>query len=385
MSFFEFMTPYYQERLQFYERLNLGRCTEAELIDIGGEASSLQKFLFDILEEGYEETVSRLGARTDALNRLQRFLSVVFQRLGPEQARERFYLFPERLQLDALDFETSAEGKSFELQEYLADLDVQSDRPVDITPCFEDMHRMQRWQAKTQVLMTEMFAFLAWVLRRLRQRQHLVPVPFLRDTLLVQVGLMLLQRHGMPIRQPKPVIIGRGFANKFGNGRQIHGALTNVIYRVLLEHGSCDLATMRRSFAASVGGDPAIPTAFTQASRAALETLALEGPPLFIESGVQGTFPLWLLALSGNAGEMVLYVTAPWLYRMYEGVVFRKNYNYLREVETIVAHDHLFQVKDVHDGRVFVEETTNAIARRLALYEIHAFKEIVKARMAEVL
>jgi hypothetical protein len=210
-------------------------------------------------------------------------------------------------------------------------------------------------------------------------------VPLLRDTLLVQIGLMLLRRHRMPIRQPKPVIIGRGFANKFGNGRRIHGALTNVIYRVLLEHGSCDLATMRRSFAASVGGDPAIPTSFTQASRAALETLALEGPPLFIESGVQGTFPLWLLALSGNAGEMVLYVTAPWLYRTYEGVVFRKNYNYLREVETIVAHDHLFQVKEVHDGRVFVEETTNAIARRLALYEVHAFKEIVKARMAEVL
>jgi hypothetical protein len=383
MSFSEFMTRYYRERLQFYERLNLGRCTEAELIDIGGEASSLQKFLLDILEEGYEETVSRLDAQTDALNRLQRFLSAVFQRLGPQHARARFYLFPERLQLNALDFEASAGGKGFELQEYLAGLDVRSDCPVDITTCFEDAHQMRRWQAKTEVLMTEMFAFLTWVLRRLVQGRHFVPVPLLRDTLLVQVGLTLLRRHGMSIRQPKPVLIGRGLANIFGDGRQIHGALTNAIYHVLLEHGSCDLATMRHGFAKSAREDPAIPTAFTHASGAALEALALEGPPLFIESGVQGTFPLWLLALSGNAGEMVLYVTAPWLYRTYESVVFRKNYNYLREVETIAAHDHLFQVKAVREGHVFVEETTNEISRRLALYEIHTFKEIVKARMAE--
>jgi hypothetical protein len=32
--------------------------------------------------------------------------------------------------------------------------------------------------------------------------------------------------------------------------------------------------------------------------------------------------------------------TTPWLYLMYERIVFRKNYNYLREMETIVAHDY---------------------------------------------
>src|SRR5262249_7045015 len=160
----------------------------------------------------------------------------------------------------------------------------------------------------------------------------------LRDTLLVQMGLSWVHRSGIPIREPKPVCMGRRFADY-------------------------------------VGEDPAIPVAFRQASRAYLEALALEGRPLFIDSGVQGTFPLWLLALSRDVGDMVFYVTAPWLYKTYESVVFRKNYNNLREMETIVAHDHLFQFKAMQAGRVFIEETPNEHVRSLALYEIQVFKE----------
>src|SRR2546425_2111980 len=196
------MTHYYQERLQFYERLDLGGCTEAELLEVGAEASSLQKFLVDIFEEGYEATVKSLVAQTDAVNRLHRFLPALLQRLAPLHAQERFYLFPERIQLVPLSFETSAGSKSFELPQYLASLDVQSDCPIDITPCFEDAQQLKRWQAKTQVLMTEMVAFLTWVVHRLTQRKHLVPVPLLRDTLLVQMGLTLLRRHGIPVREP---------------------------------------------------------------------------------------------------------------------------------------------------------------------------------------
>ena len=52
---------------------------------------------------------------------------------------------------------------TFELQAYLNLLDHQSDDPVDIAYCFEHADQQQRWQAKTQVLMTEMVAFLHWI------------------------------------------------------------------------------------------------------------------------------------------------------------------------------------------------------------------------------
>jgi hypothetical protein len=242
---------------------------------------------------------------------------------------------------------------------------------------------MQRWQAKTQVLMTEMAAFLQWICARLVQLNPVVPVPLLRDTLLIHLGLTWLRHHGMPIHEPKPLIIGRKFADLCGDGRAIHGALGNVIYRVLQAAHPCDLAMLRRQFATSVYADPAIPTSFTQACRDALATLALDGTPLFIESGVQGTFPLFLLSLTGNTGDMVFYTTTPWLYPTYAPIVFRKNYNYLREMETIVAHDHLFQLKTVQDGKVLVEETTNEMARSLALYEIQMFKASILSPMRQ--
>jgi hypothetical protein len=263
------------------------------------------------------------------------------------------------------------------LQAYLNHLDHLSDDPVDIVSCFEHADQMQCWQAKTQVLMTEMVAFLHWICARLVQPVPVVPVPLLRDTLLIHLGLTWLRHHGMPIPAPQPLMIGRKFADLYGDGRDIHGALGNVIYRVLQATRPCPLATLRRQFATSVYADPAIPVSFTQACRDYLATLALDGMPLFIESGVQGTFPLFLLSLTGNTGEMVFYTTTPWLYPTYAPIIFQKNYHYLRDMETIVAHDHLFQFKTVQDGKVLVEETTNEAARCLALYEIQTFKAMV--------
>jgi hypothetical protein len=380
VSFFAFVAQYYEERLHFYERLDLTRWADTALLDIAGEASALHKFLIDILEEGYTTTVNRLVGQTDALNRLQGFLSTVLPQLGGPSARERFYLCPDLIPLPQLTTETFAGGVTWELQAYLDHLDHLADDPVDIAPYFEHVDQQQRWQAKTQVLMTEMVAFLQWICARLAQPVPVVPVPLLRDTLLIHLGLTWLRRYGVPIPESKPLLIGRKFADLCGNGRDIHGALGNFIYRVLMEEHPRDLATLQRHFATAVRADPAIPASFTQACRDYLATLALDGTPLFIESGVQGTFPLFLLSLTGNMGEMVFYTTTPWLYPTYEPVVFQKNYHYLREMETIVAHDHLFQLKTVQDDRVLVEETTNATARCLALYEIQMFKAIMMQR-----
>jgi hypothetical protein len=381
VSFVAFVAQYYAERLHWYEHLDLTRCAEAALLDIAGEASALHKFLIDILEEGYTITVNRLIEQTDAFNRLQGFLSTVLPYLGGPSARERFYLCPDLIPLPQLTTETFAGGAIFELQAYLDHLEHLLDAPVDITPCFDSASQMQRWQAKTQVLMTEMVAFLHWICARLAHSAYVVPVPLLRDTLLIHLGLTWLRHHGMSIPAPQPLLIGRKFTDLYGYGNDTYGALSNGIYRVLMEDRPRDLATLQRHFARAVHADPAIPASFTQACRDSLAALALDGTPLFIESGVQGTFPLFLLSLTDKTGDMVFYATTPWLYPTYAPIVFQKNYHYLREMETIVAHDHLFQLKTVQDGTVMVEETTNATARCLALYEIQTFKAMLQRCM----
>src|SRR5215475_13398998 len=100
--FFAFIAQYYAERLHVYEELDLTQCSEVALLDIAGEASALQKYLSDISEEGYTITVNRLVRQTDAVNRLQQFLSTALAHLGGPSAREHFYLFPELIALPQL-------------------------------------------------------------------------------------------------------------------------------------------------------------------------------------------------------------------------------------------------------------------------------------------
>ena len=376
MSFWAFIVPYYEGRLQHHESLDLGRCAERELLAAAREASALRKFLADLVEEGYTDTAALLRDRTDAADRLRRFLGAALETLGPPSERERFYLIPEpvRVGIPPAD-EAFAGGSEISLHGYLDHLKARSDDPADISGCFDDPRQRQRWQHKTAKVMTEMAGFLRWIDVRLRARPGMVPVPLLRDTLLNHLGLTWLGRH------PLPVFISRAFANTWNTNHPIHETLADVVYRVLLEQGACSLAIMRRRFAEHLQDHPgAVPAPFMQACREQLASLGASGPPVFIESGVQGTFILSLLTLSGPAAGMLLYTTVPWLYDTYAPSVYQPSYNYLREMETIVAHDHLFRFSAWRNGRVYVVESTDDRMRRLAAYEFRLFRQLVAER-----
>src|SRR5215510_13748889 len=100
---------------------------------------------------------------------------------------------------------------------------------------------------------------------RLAQPTPVIPVPLLRDTLLIHLGLTWLRRSGVPIPAPQPVLIGRKFADLCGDGRAIYRALCDILYRVLQTSQPCDVATLRHHFATVVFDDPALPGSFMQA------------------------------------------------------------------------------------------------------------------------
>ena len=356
----------------YYEGLDLGRCGESELLAAAAEASAaLRKFLADLLEEGYASTEALLRERTEAVDRLQRFLSGALRVLGPPPERERFYLMREPVGVWIPSADKAFAGASETgLHDYLDDLKARSDGPVDISDCFDDPLQMRNWQDRTARIMAEMAGFLRGLDDWLTARPDMVPVPLLRDTLLIYLGLTWLGR------QPRPLFISRAFADTWGDDYRVHDLLTDLVHRVLLEQGACSLATMRRRFAEQLRGVPGV-APFTRACRQQLASLAAAGSPVFIESGAQGTFILPLLPFSGPAADMLLYTTVPWLYGTYAPIVYQRNYNYLREMETIVAHDHLFRFSAWRGGTVYVTETTDERIRRLASYEIDTFKQLI--------
>jgi len=59
----------------------------------------------------------------------------------------------------------------------------------------------------------------------------------------------------------------------------------------------------------------------------------------------------------------------------YKGIIFRSNYNYLREMETLVCQNHLFDFHSYAQGQVQVKEFLDPKIQTLAQYELLLFRE----------
>lgn len=377
-----FLVRYYRETLNAYERFDYANGSRAQMLAMAQEASALRRIILDYIEEGYTALAHELVEKSDALDRLQAVLHMALQQAGGGTERDHFYLCPEAVRLDALATDCFDGGELFELTEYLHRLDCRSARPGALAPYFDSTEQMRRWLQQSEVLMGEMVDFLLWIQGHLRRQPTLVPVTLLRDTSLIYLGLVWLHRLGLLALAPRPLFLSRKFAASLPDSEKSYVTLVSeVLYRILWTQAPTDLATLRREFVAQAHAHPDIGEPFARASRAYLETLALETPPFLIETGWHGTFPLWVLSLTDNHGEFLLYSTSPWLYPFYRDIVFTSNGNNLRALETIVLHDKLFQFDRYTDGQVMVRETCSEAVRNLAFCELHLFKQIFEQRV----
>jgi len=377
-----FVTKYFQTRLKVYDQFDFSKCTTDELHDMASEASSLRKILFDYNEEGYTELSDSLNSEFDISNRLGNFLDEALPLLGGKSERELFCLYAEPVSLNILKQSHFKGGPEFELIEYLSHLDSLADQPPDISKCFENKNQMKLWLAKTNFVLSEMSEYLLWIIKRLQQRHDAVPVLMLRDTLLIYFGIMWARRQGVSINKPEPLLMSRKFVGAVTGSEDMYLHISGYIFHTLLHNNVLsDLTMFRDGFIKKTLSDKSIDSRFVKASRDYLSSLTLSAAPLIIESGIHGVFPLWLLALNNNKGDFLLYSTAPWLYPIYKDILFRQNYNGLRDIETIVIHEHLFQIKDYCNGKVIVEEARNPVVMNLALYELCLFKKLAMQKL----
>lgn len=379
-----FLTQYFQDYLARSEQVDPTTCSRVELFALCRKSSALRKFILDYIEEGYTNFTDSLLEETDALNRLEILQKKNLSLLGKGTERDFFYLYPQAIHLDFLNENDPSKGRVLQLNAYLAELMERSTDVVDIAPFFEDPHQMQLWVEKTQALMQEMVEFLAWTVTHLQKKQASVPVTLLRDTLLIHFGLSYLHQHGRVAKSPKPLFMSRKLVNTLtGSNKSYFTLVSKVLYKILLAQSRCDLAVLRAEFIRAACCHPDISDIFIQQSRNYLNLLELsESPPLLIETGLHGTFPLWILTLTENQGDFLLYTTAPWLSKTYQSIIFTENYNYLRDFETIILQDRLFQFEDYADGEVTVRETSNQTIHTLAAYELQVFMQLLRKKFS---
>jgi hypothetical protein len=379
-----FLIPYYQKKLQFFKRLNLNNCTKDELLKYGEEASNLRKIMVDYQEEGYDEVFKALSSKINPFEFLQTFIQNILKRLKETSEQAVFYLLPQLVQLNCLNDIDFATDNSQELNTFLAELNQQSLDILDIKASFVNSQQMALWQKNTQVIMKEQTNFLSWCVNKIRQQPNVTPIFLLRDTLLPYLGYLWLRQQYPDLPEAKPLLLSRKFLSSQTGNEDFYFDLGYIIYQLLTEKPQLDFATLCHDFAQNALVHPNLPQQFLQSSRDYLASLQLTKPIFIIETGLHGTFPLWLQTLTQNQSDFVLYATAPWLKTCYQDRIFCENYNYMRDMETIIIHEHFLRFHHFSEGQVFIEQTNNPHIKSLSLYELACFKQQMPAKFSEL-
>ncbi|GEM_PF-1784026 len=372
-----FLARYYRQRLVFLEQIEFSAYQKNQLLDIGQEASSLNKLLIDLEDENYHDLIQQVAVPIHARERLQQFLRRLMQYLGETSEQALFYLYPETIELPLLQT-AQFDGETFELRALLEWLDAQAEFPVDVNDCFETSLQMQQWQAKTTCIMREMLAYMAWTLQKYRLRPSgWAPVFMLRDTLFLYLGYVWLYRKGLLPETPQPLLLSRNFLRiAEGNEDCYESLLIDTIYHVLNEQPrNADIFFTKYAHALK---NNRLPTTFQEKTRTYLHSLVGTRPVFIVESGMFGTMPLWVLTQCDNPGTFLLYNTVPWLFDIYSERVFHRNYNYLRDLETTVAQNYLFQLDTICNNKISVKKTGQPRIEKLALYELHVFRKLLE-------
>jgi hypothetical protein len=370
MAFFSYLIPYYAAQIVKFETTVTKLDNAADLKLILQQASNLKKFLEDIREEGYEKTYVTFCNEINAVKRLERLLADGLRRLGSKTEAELFYLCSEKYRLELPI--TTERFKSYELDSYLTKL--QNLSRSDLVKTIVTNPKYAKLLERLEIILNEMVGYIQWLLQPGRATNYLF---LLRDTLLPYLGIREIYRRGSNF-EAIPILISRQFMGAFGNEQRLFNLIADPIYNSLEFNDQVDLAGFWANYQYQLQSytDSEYLT-LAAATKRYLQPKLSSKVYTAVESGVQGSIPLFLMTISTKINGWKMYTTVPWLFQIYQPHIFNPNYNYLRDMETFISHDRLFGFADFKNDQVFIKEYQNEELQTLAYYEIVRLKEKV--------
>ena len=359
MDFFDYIFRYYTARLDFYEGLDIGALNQEILLDVLAEASALKKFMYDNKEEGYEDTYNEFCSRLDAVGRLDRFISQGLVETGNTE-EGLFYLYPYNIK-DS--FNLDCPTKIYELKDFLEKLENLQETDLD-----QDLakHTSKSWLDKTDLVLSEMAIYTNWAYTAKPGNGFIC---LLRDALIPYLGFRQKGADAVPL------LLSRKFFAPYGN--VFYRCITPPIYDIISVNPQTGFQELRSQYKQQLLAciDKELAEAIKAAKHYLSSVIKTSETYTVIESGVQGSMPLFAGSIAQNISGFLMYTTAPWLKAQYQDIIFRKNYNYLREMETLVCQNYLFDFHSFHGGKVYIQEYQDPIIRNLAYYEILAYRK----------
>jgi hypothetical protein len=358
MDFITYTKRIYEQRLSVFENTDFSSLEINALRALTHEASAMRKFLFDNRDDGYVFTFEFFKRELDAIARLDLIIKKGTGLLGlPDESS--FHLCADR-RSDVPP--KTGKTRLFELSEYLHHLETLRSSDVDL----KLLEPFAEWKHRTSLMLGELRRYRLWLETRNSSRQ----IFLLRDTL-----LLYLAARAAGNKEAVPLMIGRKYLERI-DPSFYDSSVMDVLYDVISIPGldGADVCEKYgRIFRARVDcGTHNV----TKQIRTYLDSQLRDEEYSVVESGFQGTIPLLLHAADPRITGFSMYATLPWLNALYRDIVFQPNYHFLREMETLVSHDSLFEFDSVRGGRIFIREYQDETILAMGYYEIVTFRSL---------
>jgi hypothetical protein len=372
-----FVQAFFRERLAVFETECVADTPRETLMQHVEQAGCMLQSLRDLASPdggNYVALPRTLNETLDVNARLLRFVASASQRLGLSVADEGVVAHP-TLALQ----KPRASVREYPLDTFLADLLKRSDTVEE-----PDLAAAE-WRHFSPMC-ERLLNYMEFLLRSSQRDQPSRFVFLLRDTLLLYLGMCQLHDGGW-CAPPAAMLLNRDVIRSFAPSLPrdgLYAGIFNLLYETLrLPTQSFDIPFVTRHgriLRADAPPERATLLAFLEAYAAELGN---DAPYIIVETGVHGTMPLLLMSVTSRIIDLRMYTVVPWLQSFFRRVIFTTNSAHMRQVETSVCQEALFQFSRVVGSRVFINETTDETIRHVAHQEIRAFRSAVARRFRE--
>ena len=325
MGFISFNENYYRRKLEDYENRSL---TNADIYEV----KQLLKVLDDLTDEGYTDLNDQMETHFSCLTRLRS----VLQRSGESP----FPIDHEKLS------GTTYSKSEYELEELLGKLMAEADKQEGISgnPFLAEVYRYSKW---------------------IGYEEDTAYVFLLRDALLPYVYYRSKGRNNI-----YPWLISRKFMEDITNIEDVDDDIRLPLYEAL-ESGIAGFddysAYCKEKIILVLDEHPKLKAIL-------LELLGSfkHRRIIVVESGYMGTIPMMLKTLDDRV-DFRLFTTAPFLYETYQDKIFCRKYEEIRDFETVYSQDILLRYSSYHDGKFYVNLSSDESVKEKSFAEIKEF------------
>jgi hypothetical protein len=377
-----FITSYVEKIFSEIEDTDLTKKTNEERQELFEKISSIKNAMVDLLSPdggNYHKLLKELNTKVDFENRLLNIIDKLSRYISSE---DRFQDGKNYSSINAVHNPIYG-YKTFELSEYLNELmsvPPLTNKEAD-SHLKDNAEQLKPLKYLSDYLNHLLIKYSKEKTNEVVQQKSFSIVFFLRDTLLLYLGAKHLQSKGFSI-DARAILINRKLINSFVSSAEINSIYKksyNLVFQLLSvydgDFSKEFIDKYKKMFTNNITQPEAQLLKFIR--EYLNKVLGNKNSFVGVDTAAHGTMPLLTNVASGRLASLEMFTSTPWLYEFYSNNIFASNFPNMRNIESLVCQEELFQFAFISEGKIYIKETCDSTTLSKAKIEIGLFLNLI--------